>query len=113
GHVEPGHGALFVRETRGFAAVEYYSDGSAWLSFYHPADDGSAEVLYTSRIRQGTQDLVAARSSAQADVDEPATLFEALNLQGGKRDTIDTGTDEEIAERDSVYQGGQADSMPQ
>ncbi len=66
GHVVPGYGALFVEEQKGFASLQYYTDGSIWLSFIAPAEGGSADVLYSTRIREPNRPLVAFREDGES-----------------------------------------------
>lgn len=50
-YVAKGHGASFTAESKGFATVSYYSDGSSWLEFWQPAgEDSSGKLLYRTRM---------------------------------------------------------------
>lgn len=49
--VTKGHGANFAAESKGFATVSYYSDGSSWLEFWQPREDGSkGRLLFKTRM---------------------------------------------------------------
>lgn len=40
-HVVRGRDAIYTHETRGFAKVNYYSNGEAWVEFWTPEGDGT------------------------------------------------------------------------
>jgi len=46
-----GQGAKFAYGGKGFSKVDFYEDGSAWLYFYRPTEDGKGELLYTQKIK--------------------------------------------------------------
>ncbi|MGK7369506.1 MAG: metallophosphoesterase [Candidatus Halalkalibacterium sp. M3_1C_030] len=49
--VTKGHGAGFTAQSKGFATVSYYSDGSSWLEFWQPVDDGlKGSLLFRTRM---------------------------------------------------------------
>ena len=74
GHAHPGHGALFTADRKGYATLQYFTDGSIWLSYYSPGDRSEPEMLYTRRIREPNAPLIAfeprGRSSASQEADE-------------------------------------------
>ncbi len=41
----PGRGATFTQGTKGFAVLHQYKDGSSWLSYYAPEEDGATGTL--------------------------------------------------------------------
>lgn len=46
-----GRGANFVSDSKGFAVVTYYTDGSSWLEFWKPQGDGSrGNLLFRTRM---------------------------------------------------------------
>lgn len=63
-YVAEGHGASFVYGDKGFATLNYYTDGSIWLTFWgteHQED--AARMLYRTRLKEGTRPLVARDAS--------------------------------------------------
>lgn len=96
GYVEPGYGARFVAERKGFASLQYFTDGSIWLSFHSPGEDGSDEVLFRSRLREGVRPLIAFRPdeaeypsvAAQVDVDSERASEMAAPYEFYSRGTV-------------------------
>ena len=56
---EEGGGISFAATEQGFSVVDYFADGSTWLSFWTPEGDGSTgRLLYRTRLKEpGTEPL--------------------------------------------------------
>ena len=48
-YVEKGHGAGFAHRENGFAILNYYDNGDAWLEVWEPVLDGSSGILVYRR----------------------------------------------------------------
>lgn len=44
-------GSKFASATPGFAQIDFYEDGSAWLQFWQANEDGTGKVLYRQKIK--------------------------------------------------------------
>ena len=73
GYVRDGRGSLFTAERKGFSVLRYHTDGSIWLTFYSPDEEGvEAELLYARRIREPNAPLIAYVAKddiAEAEID--------------------------------------------
>lgn len=56
---EEGGGVSFAATEQGFSVVDYFADGSTWLSFWAPEGDGpTGRMLYRTRLKEpGTEPL--------------------------------------------------------
>jgi len=63
-----GDGALFGHEAKGYAIVNYYKNGDAWVEFWEPVGDGSkGEMVYRKKMyTQKTGPSVVALSADTA-----------------------------------------------
>ncbi len=78
-YVAQGYGAAFAVEEKGFAALHYYQDGSAWLTYYVlDADDPEGRVAYRTRIREATRPLPESVSTSDylASTDSDASAIQ-------------------------------------
>lgn len=120
GFVTSGYGAAFAAERKGFGVLRYHTDGSIWLAFYSPTEEGRAELLYRHRLREPNAPLVAFEPEgpeeplAQADVEEsPDTMrtrppFDSLAVPVVP-DTLSTLERTEMAEDED---GGEDRDVP-
>jgi hypothetical protein len=58
GYVAHDHGEAFAASELGFSVVRYYRDGSAWLEFWAPEEEGlEGRLLYAARIHEPNENL--------------------------------------------------------
>ena len=77
-YVAEGGRAAFVDEGKGFGRLRYYTDGSVWLDFWKPGEDGGRRV-YLRRLEPPTGPLVAAPAPALAEEPAAPSMPESTN----------------------------------
>ncbi|MBK0384175.1 metallophosphoesterase [Pedobacter sp. SD-b] len=66
-----GNGALFGHGTKGFARLNYYSNGQCWVEFWEPVGDGSkGKLMYRSPLYSlpaGKKEVIAEKKENYSD----------------------------------------------
>lgn len=63
-----GKGALFTYGRNGFARMDYYQDGSAWIEYWVPEGDGtSGKVVYRQQVNGPLKDIAEAPPTKLAE----------------------------------------------
>lgn len=87
GYVAKGRGAQFAYSGQGFAVINYYADGTAWLETWRPDAKGNGKLLYRTRLQEkyGDPEAEVTQNSERTLVD--TTITRAANPEynsGGK-----------------------------